>query len=605
MGWGRRSKYYLLSFLDDAKDFQFQLRIIYIRYIKKIMGILFAILGMSSIVTLTIEFGFYYPDSYKPWIQWINQTIIYYLLFYEIINFILSENYKEYLLTHKPEFIIVSIILLQSVFKSKIVNILSQTGISPEDAALSFIAISQVFFIFSNLISFLRSTRIYGFKNLNPSFMFFASFGAIILLGTFALSMPKLHRVPLAFVDILFTVISATCVTGLSTVDISQVLSIRGQIVLLALIQVGGLGLITLTSFFAIFLAGQASVKDTMMMKDLLSEDAIGKVIKLIKGIAIQTFVIETTGAMYLFLTMPDDLHFDFSRKLFFSFFHSISAFCNAGFSLWSDSLAGNYIKNDFPFLFGICGLIVLGGLGFGAIREILQKFLYPTNQRIKISVSTKLGIVTSAILFFLGIGAYFFLEQKHTLQGMSLSEQLLQSFFFSVTTRTAGFNTLDLSKMGIPITFVALFFMWVGASPNSTGGGIKTTTLSISILNIINFITGKEKLHVFHRQIAYISQLRASVTIVLSLFVIFVAIFLLICFEDFSFLDICFEVVSAYGTVGLTRGITAQLKTESKLVICFVMFCGRVGILTILIAMIPKHRNYRYDYPSEYVIVG
>ncbi|MCB1176792.1 MAG: portal protein, partial [Leptospiraceae bacterium] len=480
-----------------------------------------------------------------------------------------------------------------------------EPNVTAEDAALSFLAISQIFFIFSNTVSFLRSTRIYNFQKLNPSFMFFASFGAIILIGTFFLSMPKLHNIDLDFIDIMFTVISATCVTGLSTIDISYALSFRGQLTLLFLIQVGGLGLITLTSFFAFFLAGQASVKDTMMMKDLLSEDAIGKVIKLIKGIAVQTLIIELLGAIYLFFSLPLELNYSTRKKIFFAIFHSISAFCNAGFSIWSEGLGQIYVRNEFPFLFGICGLIILGGLGFGSIREIYHKYLNVNERKFKISVSTKLSITTSFILLLTGMIGYYFLENSITLNNMKNSEKFVHSFFYSVTTRTTGFNTLDIGRMGIPITFFTLFLMWVGASPNSTGGGIKTTTLSISFFNIYNYIIGRNKLQIFNRQIAHESQNRASITIVLSLFVIFSSIFLLVCIEPFSFLDICFEVVSAYGTVGLSRGITSQLQPISKSIICFVMFSGRVGILTILIAMIPKQRNFRYSYPAEYVIVG
>lgn len=602
-------KFFFFSFIRNLNNYRLYIRDIYHSFARDYFKFVFAFCGLLSIATLTMEFGFYYPQEWVGNIRILNSIIVNYIIIYEVIIFLFYyERIHEYFLERKPEGLIVLAVILQKIFANEIILFLETMDwkeINADTAPLAFLAINQTFFIFSNLVTFIRSTRLYSFNKLNPSFMFFTSFATIILLGVVFLSMPRMHTKELPFIDIFFTVVSATCVTGLSTIDISQTLSFRGQIVLMILIQIGGLGLITLTSFFSIFLAGQASVTETLMMKDLLSEDALGKVKRLIRGIAFQTVIIELFGALYLFFTLPKGIKMDLTEQIFFCVFHSVSAFCNAGFSLFSNGLGDKNIWNEKLFLSGIMFLILLGGLGFGTIRDIYKKIINYGIGNYRISVSTKLVLIVTIFLLFFGFLAYYSLEQDFSMKNLSLEDQLFHSLFYSVTTRTAGFNTLDISKMGIPIVFFSLLLMWIGASPNSTGGGIKTTTVAVSILQIFAFIRGKDKLEVFNRSIAQGSIRRAAITIVLSLFVIFAAIFALVIVEPFSFIDICFEVVSAYGTVGLTRGITSELSVSSKLFICAVMFSGRVGILTILIAMVPKQTSYRYDLPSEYVLVG
>ncbi len=602
----RNQKQKFLSLLKVVRIKLDEISLYYTERIKPLAKLIFKICGVFSLVTLTIELGFYYPDIWAPKIKVINQLLIYYLIIYELVSFILTRStYQEFISTHKPETIIITLVLIQRIFEKKIISYFQYLNYGADQAVLSFLAITQLFLIFSHIISFLRSRRIYSTKKINPSFMFFLSFAGIITIGSVLLSLPKAQKLDLHFIDVLFTVISATCVTGLATIDIASSFTLTGQIIILALIQIGGLGLITLTTFFAIFLAGQASVNDKLMMKDILSEDALGRVRQLIGEIAIQTFVIEMLGAFFLFFSFPKNSDLKIEQKIFYSIFHSISAFCNAGFSLFSKNLGENFTYNDKPFLSIIMILILLGGIGFNVLSQLQGRFLSKSQTKIKLSVSTKLSVLTSFGLLVLGMLSYFILEQEYTLSSMRITDELFHSLFYSVTSRTAGFNTLDIGSMGNPMVFFSLLLMWVGASPNSTGGGIKTTTFAVAFLQIIDFVRGKPKLEVFHRTIADVSIFRASSTIVLSLFVIFAAIFSLLMVEKFSFLDICYEVVSAYGTVGLSRGITGMLTDSSKLTICVVMFMGRVGVLTTLIALLPKKELSGISYPKEYVIVG
>lgn len=589
----------LQNFRSAVHEFHFA-------YTRNVSRWLFALCGFLSIATLTIEYGFYYNSEWASYIWLVNSFAINYLLAYEVLGFsFTTDPYFVYIKKHKPEIIIVTLVLLQKFFEQDIINYLQLGEFGTNDTALVFLSINQIFLVFSNFARLVRNTRLYNLKKLNPSFIFLFSFASIGLGGTLLLSLPKAGKVDLRLIDIIFTVISATCVTGLSTISIVDSFTTLGQVIIMILIQVGGLGLITLTTFFSIFLAGQASVNDKLLMKDLLSEEAIGRVRKIIKQIAIQTLIIEAIGAFILFQSLPEEAGLLGMEKIFFSIFHSVSAFCNAGFSLFPNGLAENFFVEGKIYLAVIMFLITFGGLGFPVVSEIVNNLFTPDNINVRLSVFSKLVLIISFSLFILGATSYYFLEANYTLKGLSFSDKIFHSIFYSVTTRTAGFNTLDIAKMGTPMVFFSFLLMWVGASPNSTGGGIKTSTFAVSFLHIIDLVKGRNRTDIFNRTISPASISRASATIVLSLFVIFIAIFSMIIVEPFPFLDICYEVVSAFGTVGLTRGITPHLSDSSKIVISIVMFMGRVGVLTILIAFAPKSKAYNYRYPVEYVVVG
>jgi potassium uptake TrkH family protein len=493
---------------------------------------------------------------------------------------------------------------LEFIYEKELIYLLKEYHLTGDDGTLLFLSINQILFFFSNLAHFFRLSKNSESKKLNPSLIFILSFVAIIAIGVLFLHFPKSTNGNISSIDILFTTVSATCVTGLSTINISEAFTTTGKLIILLLIQIGGLGLMTLTSFFSIFLAGKVSVSDNLLVKDLLSEETIGRAKEILKQVTLLTLMIETIGAVLLYHSFPEHMKFTQSERIYFSIFHSISAFCNAGFSLFPDGLSVGFQNNKY-FLSSIMVLIVFGGLGFPVLSQIKTKFLKPNNKHFRFSVSTKLALTVSLYLWILGFISYYFLESKFTLSGMSIFDRVFQSMFYSITTRTAGFNTLDIAQMGIPMTFMSFFLMWVGASPVSTGGGIKTTTFALSFLNILNQIRGKQRMEINHRTIASSSISRASATIVLSLFVIFSAVFILLITESGTFLDLCFEVVSAFGTVGLTRGITPNLSLYGKITICVVMFVGRVGILTLLIALSKKSKQINYSYPEEYVVVG
>ncbi|MGE8720512.1 TrkH family potassium uptake protein [Leptospira terpstrae] len=602
----KRLLIFLHRFFLYLQLLRFEIRKFYMEHLRFIGRALYILFGFLSVAILLLDFGFYYPEEWKSYVTFSIRSLVTFFILYESIHLVFTnKRWREYVSLHKIELIILSMLGLEFIYEKNIVAILKSYHISGDDTTLIFLSANQVLFLFSNLAHFYRLSRNHDSKKLNPSIVFVSSFAFIILLGVCLLHFPKSTNGTVRSIDIIFTTISATCVTGLSTVDLGTQFTLTGQLVVLLLIQVGGLGLMTLTSFFSIFLAGKVSVSDTMMIKDLLSEETMGRAKEILKQITLQTLFIESVGALLLFYSFPENFPIALSEKIYYSIFHSISAFCNAGFSLMPNGLATEAFKHSEGFLSVIMFLIILGGLGFPVLFQIRTRLFNPFDFKFRWSVTSKLVFWTTGFLLLFGWISYYFLEGNSSLKGLTTAEQIFHSLFYSVTTRTAGFNTLDLNQMGFPITFISFFLMWVGASPVSTGGGIKTTTFAISLLNITNQIRGKERMEIDHRTIANSSIARASATIVLSLFVIFTAIFCLLLTENANFIDLCYEVVSAFGTVGLTRSLTPHLSDYGKIIICSVMFVGRVGILTLLVALSKKVDHISYEYPKEYVVVG
>jgi trk system potassium uptake protein TrkH len=573
----------------------------------KYMKISYAIMGFISFIILILEYGFHYDNETEVLITSTVPFIIGYLVIYEIVSYIFSyENAINYAKEHIIETFVVFLVFIEVIFKNKIILSLNLGDIGSDKATIAFLSISQFSLLFSSFARFLRRANLYQRKSLNPYIVFSLSFLLIIILGTIVLHLPKARQKEIPSIDIIFTAFSATCVTGLSTVHINDSFTRVGHVMIMLLIQIGGIGLMTLTSFFALFLSGRSSVLDGVFVKDLFSQNSLGKVSNILKQITFYTITIEGFGAFLLYFSLPNNMEHGENERIFYSIFHSISAFCNAGFSLYPLGLEEVALKDSKIYLSTIMVLIVLGGIGFPALNEV---YIYLKSLRNKqhylLSISTRLVLFTTAILITLGTIAYLILERKHSLYGMNFLDQVFHSLFYSISTRTAGFNSVNVSNMNTPIVFFTLLLMWIGASPVSTGGGIKTTTAALAYFNILNQLRGKPRLEIFYREIAPESVYRANATIVLSLFVIFTSIFAIISIEDLDFLKVAYEVVSAYATVGLSMGITESLSEYSKALLCIVMFVGRVGILSVLLCFFKQEKSFNYKYPKDFIIIG
>ncbi|MBE7440633.1 MAG: portal protein [Spirochaetales bacterium] len=554
---------------------------------------IYAGLGFLSLALLIAEFGFGVSERYPAIVERALRYLVYGLLGYEILSFwgspvvSLRLRFREHFLQIVVIVLASGMILLERFFLG--------SGF-PRSYILLFLFINQAVLLFGAILHLARRRVFLRVRSIHPATVFVFSFAVVIFLGFLFLLLPRMHRPGVAAIDLFFTAVSAVCVTGLSTIDVAKDLTRPGQVVLLILIQVGGLGLMTLTTFFAYLLTGRASVRTRMLMRDLISPDSLGKVYTIVLRVAFLTFSFEGVGALYLYLTQPLDL--PVSEKMFLAIFQSISAFCNAGFSLHPGSLAP--VATPWH-LVGYMVLITLGGLGFPVIMELLGLLRF----RARLTLATRLVLLSSLFLFLSALLSVLVLERDGWLRDRTISARLLHAMFYSVTMRTAGFNTLDVAALGEGMTFLSCFFMWVGASPMSTGGGVKTTTLALALLLIVGQSRGRDTVDAFGREVARVSLDRALSTIVMSFFVIFAATMVLTLMENQDFLDLAFEVVSAYGTVGLSRGLTPDLTSVSKLLLCAVMLTGRVGVLTAVVAFLPLQRPVDYRYPVEYVAAG
>jgi len=465
-----------------------------------------------------------------------------------------------------------------------------------------------------------KSTLFFDNFYFNPTILFVISFLVLILIGTVLLMLPRTTiEAPLSFVDALFMATSAVCITGLSVSDISTNFSMFGQTVIIVLIQVGGLGIMTFTGFFGYFFSGGFSFKNQLMFGEILGENKVASVIKTLLTMIFITLLFEFLGALLIFSTLERTNFPNMGSMIFFSIFHSISSFCNAGFSILSGGITNEAYKFNYPFQLALSSLFILGGLGFGIVlnfytyikESILlwyHRLITKKNYKHKawsFSFNSKLVLLCNAIIIVAATLFFYFLERKNTLSlEKGLDGEWATSFFMANAARSAGYNSIDLSFVGAPTIFLIMLLMWIGASPGSTGGGVKVTTVALSFINIISLAKGKEYIEIFKRRIASESVNKAFAIILLSFIVVGLSFFVLIFTDpDKSMKDLLFESLSAYTTCGLSLGITPSLSMGGKLIIVVTMLVGRVGMLTLLVAFIKNTTRRNIIFPEEKIL--
>ena len=457
--------------------------------------------------------------------------------------------------------------------------------------------------------------------SIHPALIFILSFLILIGVGTLLLKLPNATTSGISWVDAMFTATSAVCVTGLIVVDTATAFTPLGQTFIMVLFQIGGLGMMTFTSFFGFFFKGGQSLQSELFLKDYINEDNIGQVGSTLVKIIVFTLGIEALAAIMIYFSLPEYLFSGMQDQFFFSVFHSISAFCNAGFSTLSLGLYEEGFREQYNVHLILAFSIILGGFGFPVIVAYFQVVKGLFNRWFNlitekehffhhiprlINVNTKLITYTTIILLIVGFVTYWIFEQDHSLKGLSGYGKVVTAFFGSVTPRTAGFNTVDMRSMAIPTVLIYLILMWIGASPGSTGGGLKTSTFAVAVLNAFSVAKGKDRVEVFKRQLDPDTVNKAFAVILLSFLVIGTGVFLVLWFNpELAILDVAFEIFSAFSTVGLSLGITGQLSVGSKIVVSVIMFLGRVGTLTVLVAFVKKARTLRYKYPREGVFIS
>lgn len=445
---------------------------------------------------------------------------------------------------------------------------------------------------------------------LKPAQSFSLGFISVILFGAFLLLLPISHagNNKLTIVDALFTSTSAVCVTGLIVVDTATFFSRFGQTVIMLLIQVGGLGIMTLSAFIIIFSGSKMTLRERTQTLAMLDQDSVSILKKLVKLIILSTVFIEILATIVIYFTVANKLSVSPAEQIFFSLFHSISAFCNAGFSILTDSLMG--FRDSFSFNIVIMSLIFFGGLGFPVLFNI-RNWLYDRFRKTfrqkatRIQVQSRIILMVSIFLIIFGAVIFYVLEYANTLSQMRPENKVLTSLFQSVTTRTAGFNTIDIGALKSSTLMFFIFFMFIGASPSSTGGGVKVTTIFVLWLTLASVIRGRERVHFHGRTIPENIIRKAASLVVLSASLIIISAILIHVVDRIDMLKVLFETTSAFGTVGLSTGITDSLSTFSKFVLIFLMFFGRIGPLNILQAFFRQEDKETVKYPDEKIMIG
>ena len=457
----------------------------------------------------------------------------------------------------------------------------------------------------------------------NPSVMLAVSFLALIAVGTLLLMLPRARAPELAlesnegapFLVALFTSTSACCVTGLVVVHTGQYWSTWGQSVIMILFQLGGLGIMTFGSFFALVAGRKMRIRERVTMQGLLEAEQLGEVRHLVSAILLVTLGAELLGAVLisgLFSDMP------WHQCCFWSLFHSVSAFCNAGFSLTENSLVG---MGDRWQVWGVITmLIVLGGLGFSVLYNVALRFLadwrlFKNRQRlfrlparrVRLTLSSQIVLLMTGSLLVLGTLVLYGLERYAHASHSGEALSFVDAWFQSVTMRTAGFNTVDLDGLQTSSKLFSVLLMFIGASPGSTGGGVKTVSFGLAILALVSVIRGRDKVEFFGRTIPAVQVSRALAIIFLAVMTLLLSTMLLVAIEgvDLSLADAMFEAASACGTVGVSTGITPSLSAASQVMLIVTMFLGRVGPLTFVVALIRSSAPARFDYPEERVTLG
>jgi trk system potassium uptake protein TrkH len=438
-----------------------------------------------------------------------------------------------------------------------------------------------------------------------------SSFLVVISLGTGLLMAPKsTNACGISPIDALFTSTSATCVTGLSSIDVSTVFTFKGQLIILLLIQVGGLGVMTFAAFFTMSLGQQLGIRDEVNLARIMDSEFISDLKQIMLSILAWTFTIETVGALMLYNTWSgmDELGWSTAQTIWQAIFHSVSAFCNAGYSLNSTNLEQFAYSPATSVIIG--SLIVLGGLGFVLLTSLGKHWLMQmkTGRKKVLPVQTRFVLVITAILIIVGTGVFLLVEWNNTLQGMTFIEKVANSYLQGVTPRTAGFNSVSTASLLSPVKWMFIILMFIGASPGGTGGGVKTTTIGLLFVSIRSLIYKRQTPEIWHRQIPNFDLQRAGAILLVGLATFGISSFLLLVTEnsagDYTDMDYIFESMSAFGTVGLSTGVTSSLTTAGKWIIIITMFIGRTAPAT-LAAATSRERSSDYSYPEARITIG
>lgn len=561
--------------------------------------------GVLALVSLIVQYGFYPGPATLRFFRYVDIGIALFFVFSYFYRVFSSEHkWKEIKSTPFES------ILLLVFFLSLLIESIIQNNILNRDTAMIYIKIYfiliQIYVVSNMLIGLTKTREKWLFISLKPSRVFIFSFFIVIFIGVGLLMLPRATYNGISLTDALFIATSAVCVTGLTPLNVLNTFTPVGQGVILLLFQIGGLGIVTLTSFVALLFQQKGSfrLRDQTILMEILDDNNLSKLSEMVRAIIRITLFFELIGAVILWLRWRN-LGFSLKEGIFTAVFHSVSAYCNAGFSNLPNGLESVGYSRDPVTMITVIILIVLGGLGFYTLRELLYNRRYSPDNKRHFSLQTKMILLISLGLILGGTVILSLLQWKDWAD-MPFWLKIMNALFTSVTSRTAGFSTISVGALSLPSIILIMILMYIGAAPNSTGGGIKVTTFGMLIAASWAFIRGKDRVEIGWDTIPITTIRRSYIVLMGSLGLIIIAYFLLTVFESAPSEDLLFEVVSAFGTVGLSRGITPFLSDISKIVITIVMFMGRVGLYTLAIAVGRESvSQHKYEFPETNVMVG
>lgn len=561
---------------------------------------------LTALITIGLtvaRFGFYLEDGFINWLHTgFNISFIAYLLNY-LLRWLYSFRRANFFIRTFFEAFFLSFVGGSYLYEDFY-------AFSSPIAFYKNCIIPGIFFLsIYELIKISTRINLVGFKSTT---MFLLSFLLLIFVGTALLMLPTASygQESMPFIDAFFTATSAGCVTGLSVVDISTFFTFKGQLIILVLFQLGGLGIISFATFFSTFFTNAVGIRHQTIVQDIYSTESLVSARGLFKTIIFFTLAIELLFTGIIFFSWTPDIYFEsLWQKIYYSLFHAIAAFCNAGFSLYPNGIYEPVLRTAYLFHIILAFAVILGGLGFPVLEDLFN--IQKLRDRLKYPwkdwhLSTKVALYTSLSLLIVGTVSFYLLETENVLQGMNFMEKMVASFFQSAVTRSAGFHSVDLGKITDATAMIMVFLMFIGASPASTGGGIKTSTFLVIFATAMATITEKGKVEIGRRTITQDIIFRAFSVFAFAVAFNFLSLFVLLLAEpERMFIDLLFEQVSAFGTVGLSKGITSSLSVAGKMVIIVSMFVGRVGVLTLAIAISKRASAKSYRYPNAHLMVG
>ena len=579
------------------------------KIINTILDIVFTTISLLAVALLIAIVGFYLDYQQTKLVGTLMRVTTLVFVVQEFIRWFIVKDLKSYLKKRLIENILAFLIILQYIIQP-ISYITKITSFDLIDITFVYFGLLQVIVFIAFFIRFFKYNAYIGRVKLHPVFITAISFAVMIVIGTLFLMLPKATPIDysISFLDALFTATSAVCVTGLNVIEISSGFTTFGKIIILCLIQIGGIGVMVLSAFVASFFLGGLSYKMRVMVKEMLSEDNLSEVSIILKRITIFTLTFELLGVVLLYFSLGSNFNeLDFNN-LTLAIFHSISSFCNAGFYIIPDGLNNIGLHDNYFFLSVTMFLIIAGSLGYIVIYEIYIYYIYKIKKKIKkrLTLTSRIVLVTTISIIIIGSILILIFNSFENEKWMSWAEKIYHGIFFVISGRGCGFSTINIGQLPTIALLIVSVIMWIGTSPGSTGGGIKETTFTVIVLHFFNYIRGKEYVEIYHRRIDKGTILKSQMIFVSAFLVLFIVIFALVFFQpDMEFRDLVFESISAVSTTGLSTGITSDLITPSKIVIILAMYIGRIGTLSFFLAFSSEKEELKYDIPSEKIIVG